>query len=79
LTDAPALITTKEVNYIMQVGKVFSIIRMAAKFSKAYSQAVKAEQAKDGEVSLLDYLSCFLAALSAMNEEDLTVITQVTK
>jgi len=63
----------------MGIGGYITIIRMAAKFMRAYSAAVKVEQERDGDVSWLDYLTCILEALQTMDEEDLTTILKVAK
>jgi len=63
----------------MSIGGYLVIIRLAAKFFRAYSKAVKAEEERDGDVTFLDYLTCVLDALQLMNEDDLTSVVKVAK
>ena len=63
----------------MNIGGYLAIVRIAAKFSRAYSQAVKVEQLKDDDVSWIDYITCFFVALSALDEGDLDQVVKVSK
>lgn len=63
----------------MNIGGYLAIIKILGKFSRAYSDAVKAEHAKDGDVSILDYLSCIFDALGSMDEGDLDLVVAVSK
>jgi len=61
----------------MNIGTYLRLFKMGAKFMRAYSKAIKAEEARDGDVSWLDYITCILEALQTMNEDDLNTILKV--
>lgn len=63
----------------MNIGGFLAVFQIAGKFSRAYSKAVKAEHAKDGDVNWLDYLSCIFEALGSMDESDLDVVVAVSR
>lgn len=63
----------------MNIGGYLAIVRVAAKFSRAYSQAVKVEQLKDNDVSWIDYITCVFVALGSMDESDLDQVVKVSK
>jgi len=63
----------------MGIGKYITIFRVAAKFLRAYSKAIKLEEAKDGNVSWLDRLTCVFDALTSMDEGDIDSIIKAAK
>jgi len=63
----------------MKLSNYFVIFRVAGRFLRAYSEAIKAEEEKDGDVSWLDRVSCLLEALQTMDERDLDAILKVAK
>lgn len=63
----------------MNIGGYLAIVRVLGKFSRAYSRAVKLEQAKDNDVTWMDYITCIFVALGSMDEGDLDQIVKVSK
>jgi len=63
----------------MTIGGYIAIIRLVAKFSRAYSKAVKAERVKDGDVSVLDYITCAFDALGSITEDELIPVIEIAK
>lgn len=63
----------------MGISGYLAILRMAAKFTSAYSVAIKAEELKDGDVNWIDYLTCVLIALQTMDAGDLDAVLRLSK
>ncbi len=63
----------------MKFSNYFAILRIAGRFVRAYSKNIKAELAKDGDVSWWDRFSCVLAALESMDESEIEAIITVAK
>lgn len=63
----------------MSIGGYIASLKIVAKFTRAYSKAVKAAQAYDGHVSWLDYITCIFEALQVLDEGDLDSIVKVSK
>ena len=61
----------------MQIGSYIAIAKLAAKFSRSYSKAIKTEQARDGDVSWWDYITCILDAAATLSEADVEPLTKV--
>ncbi len=63
----------------MGIGGYIAIVKLVADFFRAYSKAIKAEEAKDGEVSWLDYLTSILDALANLKIENLETALKSAK